>query len=233
MPDEPNTPNPAEAFNNLLSKHNNDGVKLASQLFDENFQYRQQIRELKANAPKEGSVTLSPDDAKAWKAYQELGVEPKEIKKALDRLPNLEKENKELAGMESLRELADIGLDGSKLKLSVLKDLIAKYPDAVIRSETQKDKDGKEAKVAFIKTGDKESPFAEFAAQNLSDYLPALKVNAVAQPLIPGNTHDPKPDAGGASSFFDRNRQRLEAEFKEKATPPVDINARFGKTAAA
>ena len=134
--------------------------------------------------------------------------------------------------METLRELAEVGLDGSKLKLSVLKDQLAKYPDAVIRFDTQKDKDGNEAKVAFIKHGDKESPFTDFATENFSDYLPALKVSAEAQqPITPGNTHDPKPK-GGTTSIFDRIRETVTAESKAKAAP-ADIDARFGKPASA
>jgi hypothetical protein len=232
MADEPNTPDPTQAFQKLLERNNNDGVKLAAQLFDENFQYRGQIRELKEKAPKEGAVTLTADEAKLWKAYQDLGVEPKEIKKSLDKLPDLEKTNKELAGMETLREMAEIGLDGSKLKLSVLKDQMQKFPDAVVRFATQKDKDGNEAKVAFIKptTDGTESPFTEFAAQNLSDYLPSLKVNAEqSQPLQPGNTHDPKPQ-GGAASVFDRIRESVKAKGDQ---PKVDIDARFGRPANA
>lgn len=235
MPNDPiptPQPDPAASFQRLLEKKNNDAMALASQLFDENFQLRTKNRELSDKQPKEGTVTLTADEAKLWKAYQDIGVEPKEIKKSLDKLPDLEKTNKELAGMETLREMADLGLDGSKLKLSVLKDQMQKFPDAVVRFATQKDKDGNEAKVAFIKpTADgTESPFTEFAAQNLSDYLPALKVNAEqSQPLQPGNTHDPKPQ-GGAASVFDRIRESVKAKGDQ---PKVDIDARFGRPANA
>jgi hypothetical protein len=207
MADEPNnqpnpqpTPpqtNPAESYQRLLGKYNNDAGELALKLFGENFDLREEKRQLKDKLPKEGSVVLTADEAKLFKAYQDLGIEPKDLKKAIDRLPELEKSNKELASMETLRELADVGLDGSKLKLSVLKDQIARFPDAAISFRTEKDKDGKESKAAFIKTtaDAAEVSFNDFAAQNLSDYLPALKVNA-EQPQVtpqPGNSHDPKP----------------------------------------
>lgn len=234
MADEtPQTPNPAETFQRLLAQKNNDATALASQLFDENFQLRVKNRELKDAGPKEGAKVLSPDEAKRWDAYEALGKEPKDLRKAIDALPELEKTNKELAGMETLRELADIGLDGSKLKLSVLKDqMLTKYPDAAITFKTEKNKDGVEVKTAYIKpTADgPESSFHEFAAQNLSDYLPALKVTAEATPVIPGNTHDPKPQ-GGPLSTFDRLRSKLTEERKANAVPIVDLDARFGRPA--
>lgn len=232
MPDDPTpAPNPAETFQRMLEKKNNDATALASQLFDENFRYRETIREMKEKQPADGSLVLSADDAKRWAAFNELGAEPKEIKKSLERLPELEKQNKELAGMESLRELADIGLDGSKLKLSVLKDQLARYPDAVIRFDKQKDKDGNESKVAFIK--DKpdgtELSFNDFAAQNLSDYLPALKVTAEqSMPPAPGASHDPPP-TGGTGSVFDRIRESVTK--KTEAVKPRDIDQAFGKAA--
>lgn len=231
MPDEPNTPNPAETFQKLLEKKNNDATALASQLFDENFQLRTKNRELSSKIPGDGTVTLTADEAKKWQAYEALGQEPKEIKKSLEKLPTLEKENKELASMETLRELAEVGLDGSKLKLSVLKDQLAKYPEAVVRFESQKDKDGNESKVAFIKSkpDGTESPFTDFAAQNLSDYLPALKVTAEQQPLQPGNTHDPKPQ-GQNNSLFDKIRNTVKSD-QEKSQPAVNLAARFGKPA--
>jgi anthranilate/para-aminobenzoate synthase component I len=232
MPDEPNnTPDPAQAFQGLLAKHNNDATAVASKLFDENFQLRTKNRELSQKIPGDGTVTLTADEAKQWNAFKDLGQEPKDIKKALAQLPDLEKQNKELAGMETYRELADLGLDGSKLKLSVLKDQLARFPDAVIRFDKQTDKDGNESKVAFIKTtaDGTESSFTDFAAQNLSDYLPALKVTAEQAPPIPGNTQDPKPQ-GGVASVFDRAREAGKA-LSTQVKPNID--AVFGRSANA
>lgn len=54
--------------------------------------------------------------------------------------------------MENLREIADLGHEGSKFKLSVVKDLLSgKFPDAVISFKTEKDAARKERKVAYIK----------------------------------------------------------------------------------
>lgn len=237
MADDPTPPinDPATGFQNLLAKKNNDAMALASQLFDENFQLRTKNRDLADKLPKDGSLVLTAEEAKEHNKLKtfltDSKLEFKTLKEMVEKFPELEKSNKDLAGMETYRELADIGLDGSKLKLSVLKDQLGKFPDAVIRFDKQKDKDGNESKVAFIKTttDGTELSFTDFAAQNLSDYLPALKVTAEQQPLQPGNTHDPKPN-GATGGIFDRIRESVRSEDKAKAVP-TNIDARFGKAA--
>lgn len=236
MPDPVPTPtpppDPTQAFQSLLSKHNNDATALAAKLFDENYAYREQIRGFKDKAPKEGDVVLAGDDAKEWTAFKALDLKAGDLKKSLDRLPDLEKQNKELAGMENLREVSELGLEGSKMKTSVLKDLLAsKFPDAVITFKTEKDKDGKEAKVAFIQKTDKDpvTSFAEFAKAEFSDYLPSLTLSHEANPPVPpGSTHDPKPQ-GGAISIFDQIREDAK---KTGEAPQASIDDRFGRASA-
>jgi hypothetical protein len=237
MADDPiPTPNPAEAFQALLAKHNNDATAVASKLFDENFTLRSEKRDLKSKLPKDGSVVLTGDDAAEYNAFKALNVKAADAKKAIDELPNLQKANKELASMENLRDLAEIGLDGSKLKLSVLKDQLARFPDAAISFKSEKDKEGKEAKVAYIKKdGDsKELSFTEFANAELADYLPSLKVSteATKQPYT-GNFGDPKPQGGG-DSVFDRIRETEKTKNEAaKPQPGMDLDSRFGRPAAA
>jgi phage terminase large subunit len=243
MSTDPNTnpsnppADPAAAFQRLLDQHKNDGIAVASKLFDENFRYRGEIRELKKKVPGEGSVVLTGDDAKAWDAFKAFNQKPEDVKKAIDRVAELENENRELASMENLREIADIGLEGSKLKLSVLKDQLAKFPEAVISFKTEKDADGKEAKVAYVKKTEKDSEtkFADFAKADLADYLPSLKVSNEAnqQPFTPGNGPDPKP-TGGSTSVFDRIREDAKARNEAaKPVPGLDIDSRFNRPAAA
>lgn len=223
---------PAAAFQRLLDQHKNDGVAVASKLFDENFQHRTTIRELKAKAPKDGDVVLTGDDVKEWNAFKALNVTATDAEKAIKAVPELEKQNKELSGMESFREIAELGLEGSKLKLPVLKDLLAKHPDAQITFKSEKDADGNEAKVAYIQKTDKDSAisFAEFAKAEFADYLPSLKVTSEAYTPVPqGNTPDPKPQ-GGATSVFDRIRENVKKQGEEKSKPSA-LDASFGRTA--
>lgn len=224
--------NPAEAFEALLEKNNKDAHAVAMKLFGENYEYREEIREFKEKAPKEGDIVLSGDDAKEYQAFKALNVKAEDAKKAIEAVPTLEKQNKELSGMENLREIADIGLGGSKLKLSVLKDQLARYPDAELSVKTQKDKDGNEGKVAFIKKDkdSKEQSFTEFADTELVDYLPSLKVSAEATPpVFSGRTPDPNPSRT-SSSVFDRIREDAAKRSEEAAKAP-GIEERFGRAA--
>lgn len=229
--DDDNT-NPAAAFQTLLEKNSNDGIKLASTLFDENFQLREKNRDLRVKVPVDGSVVLTADEAKEWQAFQALGKKAEDVKKDLDSVETLQKQNKELSSMENLRDIADIGIDGSKLKLSVLKDQLARFPAAAITIKTEKDKDSKEAKVAYIKkdADSKEQSFTDFASAELADYLPSLKVSAEAtsQPA-PGRGPDPTPRTQG-SSVFDRIREDVKKEGEASAAPNID--ERFGRAAA-
>jgi hypothetical protein len=225
--------NPAEAFESLLDKNNKDAHAVALKLFGENYEYREEIRELKDKSLKEGDIVLSGDDAKEYQAFKALNVKADDVKKAIDAVPTLEKQNKELSGMENLREIADLGLDGSKLKLSVLKDQLIRFPDAEIAIKTEKDKDGNEAKVAYVKKDkdSKEQSFTEFANENLADYLPSLKVSAEAtsQPLT-GNFGNPQPRQQ-PNGLFDRIRESVTAESKDKSAAP-GLEQRLGMKAA-
>ena len=231
----PQPVDPTAAFQRLMDKNNNDALKLAQHLFDDNWQQREQLRQLRAQMP-EGSVVLAGDDAKTWTAFKALNVPVKDVKEGLAKLPELEKKAKELASMEHYRELSDIGLDGKKLKVSVLQDQLGtKYPDATFRFATEKDKDGKtDVRKAYIKTAadGQEVDFATFAAQNLTDYLPSLKVDAGAQQPAPtGAGPDPAPD-GASTSFYDGIRKNVEEQNKAGETT-VNPLARFGRETVA
>lgn len=202
MADENNS-NPAEAYQNLLKKHNDDANAVALKLFGENYDYRNRIRDLEKNQVKDGMHVLTADEFKKYEAAKDFDFEA--AKKAIEQLPELEKQNKELAQMENLREVASLGIDGARLKLSVLKDQLQKFPDALISFKTETDPTTKkERKVALVKTGDKESSFAEFAKANLSDYLPALKESAEAPPSKTGNSGDPAPHTATRDDLLKR-----------------------------
>lgn len=225
------TPNPAEGFQKLLDKHDKDAMRLASQLYDENFQLREKNRELKTHLPKDGDVVIPAAEAAEFTDFKKLDKKAADIAKELSKVSDLETQNRELSAMETLREVADIGIDGSKLKLSVLKDQIARYPEAVITIKTEKDKDGNSVRNAFIKSKNDsaEVAFSQFAGEELADYLPSLKVSAEASPTQqnPGNGKSPDPQ-GGPSSFFDRIRESAKSE----AAPKVrSIDEAFGRAA--
>ena len=124
-------PAPAAAgFQAMLNKNNNDAIAVAAKLYDDNFQQREQIRQLTGKVP-EGGLVLTPDQAKDWAVYQALNMKAADVKKAIESVATLEQTNRELSTLETLRTVADLGLDGSKLDVDVLADqLKLKFPDA-------------------------------------------------------------------------------------------------------
>ncbi len=177
--DNDNKPNPAEAFQKLLAKKDGDGVQLASQLFDENFQLREKNRTLAANQPKDGATVLSADEAKDFKEYKEFigdsKLDLKQIKEQIGKVSTLETENVRLEKRDKLRDVAALGYD-----LDVLEERMAAYPNAEFSIKTEKDKTDpkKENKVSYIKLDGKESSLDDFAKENFPKYLPVLKVEA-------------------------------------------------------
>ena len=65
---------PLAAFQRLLERTGSDAAQLARQLFDENYRHRERIRELERSVPAQGAAILTPEQAQAWQAYQQLGV---------------------------------------------------------------------------------------------------------------------------------------------------------------
>ncbi len=220
MPDEnqDNKPNPAEAFQNLLTKNNNDALKLASQLFDENFQLRRDKRELKNTQPKDGAIILSPeeknrlDEADAFLA--EVKLDFNQTKERLGKVSELETENQKLVKRDSYRNVEKLGYD-----LDVLEEQLAKFPEATLTTKKIKDeKDAsKEREVPFVSLDGKESSLDDFGQEKFPKYLTALKQGEAQQQIQkPGN---PPPPAvyGGGDSLFDRIRKN--AEEKKKNSP--------------
>jgi hypothetical protein len=180
MPDEPGQgADPTQAFQNRLNKLNGDAMAFATQLFDENYRLREDKRQLneqltatQGRLPADGTLVLAPDDAKAYEAYKALGT-PKELKDRVDAYPTLEDENKDLKLRDSLREVADVGIGGSKLRFSVLEDRVKAAGGNIQFSVKEEGRDKR--KVAYVKEGDKETPLEQYAQKNWADYLPSLK----------------------------------------------------------
>jgi len=180
MPDDPGQgADPTQAFQNRLNKLNGDAMLFATQLFDENYRLREdkrtlgaQLEELKTKAPAEGALVLVGDEAKAYEAYKALGT-PKELKDRIDAYPTLENENKGLKLRDSLREVADVGFGGSKLKFGILEDRVKAAGGNLqfVIKEEGRDK----RKVAYVKDGDKETSLEQYAEKNWADYMPSLK----------------------------------------------------------
>ncbi len=74
--DPPATSDPQGGFQRALARTNGDSSALAFQLYQENYRYRDELRQARARVPAEGAVVLTGTDAQAWQDYRSLGELP-------------------------------------------------------------------------------------------------------------------------------------------------------------
>ena len=165
--------NPVAGLQALLAKANGDAMGVAGLLYSENFQYREQLRQLKeqlqaaqGQVPGEGAVVLTPEQAKAWTAYQGLGTVEvitqglKERETALGELGSLRRAT-------TLREAAETcGFDADVL------GTLAGGLEFVLQDVTA---EGKTVKAAFVKDAQgAQVRLEEYARQKWEKFTPAL-----------------------------------------------------------
>lgn len=228
MADDDKDKDPTAAFQNRLNKMNGDAMAFATQLFDENYQHRSEIRDLKKKVPGEGSVVLSKEEAASYEAFKALNLKPEEVKTKLESVSTLEGENATLKRKDTLRDVA--GAAG--FKLSVLEDRDRSIEGLEYILKDEKDKQGNARKVAYVKHEGKEVPIEQFASEKWADYLPALQGGQATTPIKPGNGGDPPP--AGGSNLFDRIRNKVkEGEEKSRTGGPTTLAGVFGRSTAA
>jgi hypothetical protein len=215
----------AAAFQQALDRRNNDGVALARELFDDNYQYRHRIQRLTkdldaAKKVPEGTILLSVDEAKEWAAYKALG-KPDAIKTTVDehgqykdRLTTLQRES-------ILRDVAD----KAKYKFSVLQnaDLLSKAKGKDLEYIVKDvEKDGVKTPTAFVKDGDTERPLAEYAQENWADLLPSLpltqETNTNSQNK--GTYYPPQHQGSGGGNKANTPKAQTEATLNKKYQSP-------------
>lgn len=184
-----NPPEPLKGFEALLQRAG-DATALASRLYTENYEGREERRKLKAELdelrsklPPDGHVVITADDAKLYEAYKALGKKPDELSELQGKLDGLRRD-------AVLSEAAK----AHGYKSGVLKTLAQ---NVAIEMRTV-EKDGQKSERAFVLQADgKAVDLDEHAKANWQDFLPSL----VEQPAQtqPGNGANPKP-AGAAGS---------------------------------
>jgi hypothetical protein len=202
MSDEPKEPEPkpepnptaksgnaitAEQFNKLVDTimKNRSGDPIVADLrgvIADRDKYRDELADVKARLPKEGSVILDADGAKAWAAYQGLG-DPAALTKALDEGKTAATERDDLKFNAHMGEVSGL----MKWKPGVLADRVRTSGVEVIVKDEPNPKDPKapKLKVPHVKLeGDKTTPLADYAKEHWADYLPALSTEP-AKPEIP------------------------------------------------
>jgi hypothetical protein len=176
---------PAQGYQRLLERHNNDALGMARTLYDENFQYRQRIRDLEGRLPAQGAVVLPAEDAARWQAYQQLGA----VDALTQQLQAAQTAQSELTGLRrdaQLRQVAEV----AGYKPAVLGRLAGELAMEVREAEGKKS--------VVVKDGDKETPLAEYAQTHWADFLPALQAGQQQPPQSSG-TGFVRQDAGGKS----------------------------------
>jgi len=147
----------------LIEKHGSESEAVRV-LLNENHSYRDQLRDLKAKIPGEGTVVLSGDDAAHWSAYRDLG-KPEDLKKQIkDGLA----EREELGVFRREKSLAVIAKAAGVENVSAFLKVAATPEQHVVKEEK---KDGKDIASVFVKDGDNEVAFETFYA----DFLPSLR----------------------------------------------------------
>lgn len=146
------------------------------ELQEDNFKYRQRLREAEGRLP-EGSLVLKGDDAKAWSQYRDLG-RPQDIRTMLD-------ERKTLSEWKRGREQADTLAEAARLhgwKPSVLTRFAkADGLEVVVDDDPEaKDQDGKPVRKGFVVTrGDdgqeRRTPLDQYAGTQWQAELEVLR----------------------------------------------------------
>lgn len=178
-------PNLEEQAARLISRSGGD-VAAVTLLMSENRDYRARIRELERAAPPEGATVLSGDDARAWEAYRALGA-PEAVQGIVAERDRLAGEVAAAARREALREAAAV----AGYRAPVLERLAGEVEIAV-------EGEGENRRAVVRREGQAPVPLTDYAAQEWSDFLPALTV----APTPPGARDFVRQDSGtGAGSL--------------------------------
>ncbi len=171
----------------LLKAHSGDSNAALRTVLAERDRYRDEASEAKGRLPKEGSVVLDADAAKAWAAYQGHGT-PEAIAKALEDGKTAATERDDLKFQSHIGEVAGL----MKWKPGVLADRVrALKLETVIKEEPDpKDLKGDKLRVPHVKLeGDKTISLADHAkaTPELADYLPALQLEPAKAESLRGS----------------------------------------------
>lgn len=160
---------------------------------------RQQIEEIGAPV---GGVTLTPEEAASWEAYQALGV-PENIRTQIETGSTASAELVELRRIERIRRSAEL----AGYRPQILIDL-DKATNG-LAWEIATDNDGNQ--VAMITAGDRDPvPLTDYAAAQWAAYMPVLQdgERGTPYPVQPPTQSRPSGRSSLAADFLERTNQR-------------------------
>lgn len=191
MADDPSTPPPADndgllkALKGLVERHGDPTAALRVVL-DENYRYRDQIRDLKGKVPGEADVVLKGDDAKRWQSYRELG-EPGDLKRSLKDAETNAAEVTRFRRAERHAEVASVAGFNPKVFRR-----LAEQDGLEFEIKPEK-KGSEEIPVVHVKGKDDKGeptlvPLTRYAETHWVDFLPSLQGGEKREPARPQGT---------------------------------------------
>lgn len=160
---EGNQPDLAQHIANLIARQGGHDNALR-QLMQENYQYRDQNRQLRERVP-DGAVVLSGDDVQRWRDYQVLG----QLDELRTRLTEREQAQTELATLRTQATIRTVA-EAMQWKPSVLERLAG---NVTFITKTEGDKT-----TITVKDGDVETPLDAYAEKHWGEFMPALTIDS-------------------------------------------------------
>lgn len=231
--DKPDTGKETASLNKRLKKHEGDAMALAAELSAEVADLNRQLRAAKGDKPKEGSIILTPEQAKHWDAFIALGKpeeviaayqeyvalgKAEDVKTKITEHANLALENTTLKKTQVLQDVAT----DEKLKFKFLRD--RDTADGGLSYEKRDTTiDGKTQQVWHVKRDNKWVTVASQIEEGgpWADYKPLLTASGDTGngTKVPGQVADdktppPKTDVG--AEFFKKVQ-----EARDKKVNPL------------
>jgi hypothetical protein len=182
--DKAPSPDPREGFERMAAKYKDDLRGLAETLYRDNYEARERARKLEERLPRDGSVVLSPEEAKLWSAYRDAG-KPDDLKRIVREHQELSRAVKAQERREEVRKVA--GLAG--VAPTVLERLATDSLAFDAKDEADPKDPKSTRKVVYVKDGDAEAvSLDKYIDEHWSDFKSALRPVAAARGT-------PAPDA--------------------------------------
>lgn len=202
----PASPPPVDntaAINGLIERHDKDMRAVIQTLFQENYGYREKIRELKdanktlkESQPKGDQAVLSKEDATLLESYKALGT-PDEL---TTQATTLQTTNKELTTLKKESTLRDAA-SAHGYKFAVLRTLAGELDLEIKQEEVEVDGKKEMKAVAYVKDGDNAVKLSDYADSHWQDFKPSLTdTPAESQPAQQAGTQFPQQNPGSSAA---------------------------------
>lgn len=192
----PPPPDPRAGFERMAEKYKDDLRGLAEALYRDNYDARERARKLEERLPRDGSVVLSPEEAKLWSAYRDAG-KPDDLKRIVREHQELSSKVKAQERREDVRKVA--GLAG--VNPTVLERLAPDDLDFIPKDEADPKDPKSTRKVVYVKDGDAEPVSLDrYIDEHWADFKSSLRP-AAAHPRgtpAPDAALRPPPEPGRA-----------------------------------